>query len=172
MLNSSNDRKIDVLMYADDLVLVGHSRIELQRKLVKLHSYYKENCMSVNIKKSNILVFHSRKSTQPFKYDNITIVEVDSFKYLGITFCRSGALTLAQEKLSQQARRAQATLDLYLIKHKHLPVKTIFELFDTLIRPILLFGSEIYGMSISNDIEQLHISFIKKYKCDVLTVML
>ena len=43
-----------------------------------------------------------------------------------------------------------------------IPVNVIFELFDTLIKPILLYGSEIYGSSMSKDIEQVHVNFIKK----------
>ena len=48
------------------------------------------------------------------------------------------------------------------MQHKHLPVNVIFELFDTLIKPILLYGSEIYGSSMSKDIKQVHVIFIKK----------
>ena len=88
-----------------------------------------------------------------------TLEEVDSFKYLGVTFCRNGLFLQVQENL---ARRAQASLDCYIMQHKHLPVNVIFYLFDPLIIPILLYGSEIYGSSMSKDIEQVHVNFIKK----------
>ena len=73
--------------------------------------------------------------------------EVDSYKYIGLTFCRNGLFLQAQENLACQTRRAQASLDCYIMQHKHLPVNVIFELFDTLIKPILLYGSEMYGSS-------------------------
>ena len=48
------------------------------------------------------------------------------------------------------------------MQHKHLPVNVIFELFDALIKPILLYGSEMYSSRMSKDIEQVHVNFIKK----------
>ena len=100
-----------------------------------------------------MLVINSRKPTSSFKFSTDTLEEVDSYKYLGLTFCRNGLFLQAQENSACQTRRAQ---------HKHLPVNVIFELFDTLIKPILLYGSEMYGSSMSKDIEQVHVNFIKK----------
>ena len=91
-----------------------------------------------------------------------TLEEVDSFKYLGLTFCRNGLFLQAQENLACQARRAQASLDCYIMQHKHLPVNVIFQLFDTLIKPILLYGREMYVSSMSKDIEEVHVNFTKK----------
>ena len=134
----------------------------MQRKLDRLHQYCIKKCLFVNIKKSKILDINSRKPTGSFRFSTDTLEEVDSFKYLGVTFCRDGSLLQAQENLASQARRAKASLDCYIMQHKHLPVNVIFELFDTLIKPILLYASEIYGSSMSKDIEQVHVNFIKK----------
>ena len=161
-LNDYADHKINILFYADDLVIIANTRLDLQTKLDILHQYCIKKCLSVNIKKSNILVINFRKPTSSFKFSTDTLEEVDSFKYLGLTFCRNGLFLQAQENLACQARRAQASLDCYIMQHKHLPVNVIFELFDTLIKPILLYGSEMYGSSMSKDIEQVHVNFIKK----------
>ena len=162
-LNDHTDNTINILLCADDLVIIANTRLDLQRKLDRLHQYCIKKCLSVNIKKSKILVINSRKPTGLFRFSTDTLEEVDSFKYLGVTFCRNGSFLQAQENLASQARPAQASLDCYIMQHKHLPVNVIFELFDTLINPILLYNSEIYGSSMSKDIEQVHVSFIKKH---------
>ena len=42
-------------------------------------------------------------------------------------------------------------LETYLTKHKHMPVNMVFELFDTLIEPILLYACEIWGRKMGRD---------------------
>ena len=44
-------------------------------------------------------------------YNNLSIDEVDSFKYLGITFNRMANLKHSQLILIQQALKAKATLE-------------------------------------------------------------
>ena len=161
--NDHTDHTIIILLYADDLVIIANTRLDLQRKLDRLHQYCIKKCLSVNIKKSKILVINSRKPTGSFRFSTDTLEEVDSFKYLGVTFCRNGSFFQAQENLASQARRAQASLGCYIMQHKHLPVDVIFELFDTLIKPMLLYGSEIYGSSMSKDIEQVMLILLRKH---------
>ena len=133
----------------------------LQKKLNILYAYCKENNLNVNIAKSKVIIFNSRKHTTPFIYNDCILQEVDSFKYLGMAFNRQGSLKYSQTVLVQQAIRARAILETYLRKHKHMPVNIVFELFDTLIKPILLYACEIWGSKMGSDIEKMHINFIK-----------
>ena len=78
-----------------------------------------------------------------------------------MAFNRQGNLKYSQTMLVQQAIRARAILETYLRKHKHMPVNVDFELFDTLIKPILLYACEIWGSKMGKEIEIMHINFIK-----------
>ena len=153
---------INVLLYADDLAILANSRDELQRKLNLLYLYCKDRSLNVNVNKSKIMVFNARKDTEPFMYNDFILEEVDSFKYLGLTINRRANLKYCQHTLIKQALRAKATLEGYLNKHKHMPVKVVFELFDTLVKPVVMFNSEIWGINISKDLEQFHLSFMKR----------
>ena len=155
------DKNMDILLYADDLAILADSREMLQKKLDILHTYCRENNLTVNISKSKVIIFNSRKHTTPFIYNDCILQEVDSFKYLGMAFNRQGNLKYSQTMLVQQAIRARAILETYLRKHKHMPVNIVFELFDTLIKPILLYACEIWGSKMGKEIEIMHISFIK-----------
>ena len=79
--------------------------------------------------------------------------EVSEFTYLGFNLARNGNLLHTQEVRISNAHKAQGTLDTYLRKHKHLPVKIICELFDSLVKSCLLYGCEVWGCDISNEIE-------------------
>ena len=134
-----------MLMFADDLIIMSETRQGLQIKLDKLYDYCKARYMSVNISKSKIVVFHSSKNTVPFTYNSHVLEEVIEFKYLGFIINRDVKLVHTQNTLISQALIAQANLDIYLIKHKHLPVKVVFELFDTLVKTRLLYACDIWG---------------------------
>ena len=43
-----------------------------------------------------------------------------------------------------------------------MPVRDVFDLFDTVVNPIVLFNSEIWGININKELEQFHLSFIKR----------
>ena len=156
-----NDKNMDILLYADDLAILANSREMLQKKLDILYTYCRENNLKVNISKSKVIIFNSRKHTTPFIYNDCILQEVDSFKYLGMAFNRPGNLKYSQTVLVQQAIRAKTILETYLRKHNHMPVNIVFELFDTLIKPILLYACEIWGSKIGKEIEKMYINFIK-----------
>ena len=78
-----------------------------------------------------------------------------------MTFNLTVNLKCSQKALVKQSIKARAVLEVYLRKHKHMPVNVKFDLFDTLIKPILLYACEVWGITMDNDIEQLHLSFMK-----------
>ena len=94
------------------------------------------------------MAFNSRKDIELLLYNGCMLQEVDKFKYLGMTFNRTRNLKYSQKALVQQSIKARAVLEEgYLRKHKHMPVNVIFDLFDTLIKPILLYACEVWGIN-------------------------
>ena len=78
-----------------------------------------------------------------------------------MTFSRQNTFTSGLELLCQQAQRAQ-TVDLHVLKHKTLSVEYILDLFDTLVKPILTYGCEVYGMQNYNVVEKFYLKFLKR----------
>ena len=108
---------MDILLYADDLAILTDGREMLQKKLNILYAYCRENNLTVNISKSKVSIFNSRRHTKPFIYNDCILQEVYSFQYLGMAFNRQGNLKFLQTVLVQQATRARAILETYLKKH-------------------------------------------------------
>ena len=79
-----------------------------------------------------------------FNIRNTLLGNVKEFTYLGRTINGDGSFQPAIRDLSDKANRAIFSLNncYKLIK---LPLNIAFKLFDTMITPILLYGSEVWG---------------------------
>ena len=64
---------------------------------------------------------------------------VNSLKYLEITFSGSNNLTTGMKAICPQAIKSQTLIDMHVLKHPHVSQNPIFELFDSLIKPILTY---------------------------------
>lgn len=177
-----NHKPIHCLMYADDIVLLSSSEIGLQNKLNILEKFCDDWCLSLNPVKSKILVFNKagRHICSKFIYQNHELECVQQYKYLGMIFCASGTFSFAQNELYNKALKALFKLqkDFFSLNPK---IHTSLHVFDHTVKPILLYGCEIWGtfncfsskMLKSNNIqieniftnlgcEKLHLKFLKR----------
>jgi len=136
---------------------------ELQLALNALSEYCQTYKLKINIDKTKIIRFSKGKPTKHIKvfWLNGEVVElVDSYIYLGTTINFNGKFTDAIEKQINQAHRT-----LFVIKSKkekfNLPIDIVLDLFDKMILPILLYGSEIWGFANLESIEIFYRKFLK-----------
>ena len=128
--------------YADDLVLISKSAEGLQKCIDNLCTYCKTWGLDINIKRTKSIVFNSsgRINKTDFKYDNKPIEKGRSYKYLGITI--SSSSTDAKTHLYKKGHKALYKISKCL-EAKRFNLKTIIHLFDHIVKPVLLYGSEI-----------------------------
>ena len=156
--------KIFLLMYADDIVIFANSADELQYNLDILGEYCKQWKLKVNINKTKVLIFRKGGRVPrnlEFLYDDAAIEIVNQFTYLGIVFTTGGSFMQATKTLAGQAQKAIYKLRKYLNKFVNITPDHKIELFDKLIKPILLYGSEVWGSIKRIHIERIHTQFIK-----------
>jgi hypothetical protein len=84
----TDDTRIQVLFYADDLVLLAHSQEHLQTLLDCLHRFSVANRLTVNIDKTKVMVGGDAGCRERFEYGGAVLRVVDSFVYLGVEVCR------------------------------------------------------------------------------------
>ena len=158
---------INCLMYADDLVLLSLSAGGLQGKLDKLNEYCQQWDLSINIKKTKVMLMSVKNGPLPNVKLNIggtTIDWVDSYKYLGIEVHSNGDMLAATKNLCVRGWKAA-----FKIKStfKGLDVNPVMrmKLFDVLVKPIICYGSEVWGplnnLSTCKSIDQLWIRMAK-----------
>ena len=129
-------------MYADDLVLLGKDRKDLQSQLDELDKFSKSLKMEVNMNKTKIMLIQKKKSraksmeNTPWKIGDKEVKECTSYKYLGVTFKSTGSFSEHIDKIQEIAHKSyfsliskskewggfQPRLFLYLFDHTIAPI--------------------------------------------------
>ena len=79
-----------------------------------------------------------------FYYNGESVEIVDDFSYLGIKFKYNGKFGKTKTHLVDQARKALFSL-IRKARKLFLPLDIQLHLFDSMITPILLYGTEVWG---------------------------
>ena len=155
--------QIFLLLFADDTVLFSHSREGLQVLLNKICSYCRKSGMYINTDKMEAKVFKTgtRLENVDLFYDNKRLNNVSSFTYLGVMLSSNGKFYQTQKAIAPQATKALFSLN-SLFEAVSLDVTEKLKLFDTMILPILNYGSEVLGFHSGPDIERVHLKFMKQ----------
>jgi hypothetical protein len=98
---------IRLLLYADDLALMSHTPVGLQKQLDVLQAFCYERQLTVNVKKTKVVVFEARKFVcQAFQYEDETIKQLNSFKYLGVELHGTKGMQAAIQWLAMSGKKA------------------------------------------------------------------
>ena len=153
--------KILILLYADDTVLFSNTASDLQCSLNNFRLYCETWKLTVNISKTKIVIFSSgRRRPCRFYFGNDTIEITKEYKYLGINLTQSGSFIQAKKTIAEQGNKALFSL-LKKSRSLNLPHDIQLELFDRLVKPILLYGAEVWGYGNCDIIERVHLKFLK-----------
>ena len=141
------DLKLDCLMYADNIVLLADSAPRMEKKLQTLERFCKKWRLTISTAKSKLIIINQPKSLKStFKIYNSKIEIVDSYCYLGIVISKRGNFKEAIEQLTKKASRAYYSTHKEFNFENNTKPKTIIKLFDSTIKPILTYGSEIWSL--------------------------
>jgi len=127
----------------------------------------------VNNEKSNIIIFSGNDQTrnnESFQYGSETLPIVDKQTYLGIEMTSSGRYTYSREILSKKAYKVLATVKRVFSNSVTTTITIKNKLFDAFVKPIQLYGCEIWGPELlsykthfdESTIGQVHIKFCKQ----------
>lgn len=157
--------EILLLAFADDIVILGDTAQDIQRKLNALQKYCKINGLSVNTKKTKIVLFHRspRIFKMPrFKYGDATIDVVKSYTYLGIDFASSGKFnTAAKERLSKTNQAIGATRS-KIQRANPSSSRAMDKLYQSIVEAVMLYGSEFWAEGFYGEIDGAQASYYKK----------
>ena len=144
---------ISHFLYADDLVLVATSKEGLQKKLDGLSKFANDKDLTVNQKKSQIIIFNKsgRKYKEEFTLNGTKLETVQSYTYLGVEMTACGSFSLATRELNNKARKAMIPL-FKTIAQFRIPFTRGINLFRTYVEPILLYNAENWACLTSKEI--------------------
>ena len=134
----------------------------MQHALLEFEEYCYNWKLQVNASKTKIVIFSEERPNKnvQFVFQNNILEVTDEYKYLGIYLGRSGSFVTAKKHIAEQANKALFAL-LRKIKSLSLPFDIQIDVFDKTIKPILLYGCEVWGYGNIDVIERVQLKFFK-----------
>ena len=155
------------LLLADDIILCSETVVGLQ---CQLNILYRAACrlhLTVNLQKSNIIVFRKGgylAERERWYYNGMNMPVVNAYKYLGIIFTTKLSFTAACKDVASKAKRALVFIIQRLRQYENSSVDIFMKIFDAQIQPIMQYGSEIWGLYQSAaECEKIHLYSLKKF---------
>ena len=166
-----NGKNLHCLLYADDLVLLSTSKDGIQCAVNGLENYVKDWGIEVNVSKTKMMVFNSEAILiEPnVKLGDVAVESVCSYKYLGLLLNVKGNLEVARKDLLDRGLKAMFKLT-SLFKVFKPSYLTSVHLFDSVVKPVLLYGADICGFkpirkmysAMKNSLfEKCHLKFLR-----------
>jgi hypothetical protein len=142
-------------MYADDLVIVSATEEGLQEKLGKLSQFAEVKDLTINTKKSQVMIFNK---TGKLLKGNFSIYDqkldiVPKYTYLGVDIPASGTFSTSIRELTSKAKKAMMPLYTTIMQF-NIPFDRAMTLFRTYIEPILLYNAENQSAMTDSDISK------------------
>lgn len=139
------------MAFADDVLLLSTDPEGLQQKLEVLERFSAKSGLSVNLQKTQTVVFGGhfgcRKGKHDFRYGGEQVEIVKSYRYFGVQFNCNGNFKEAVQHLAE-AGRAKGDISAMEQRGAELGLQkasTRANLFDVLVRPVLGYGAEVWG---------------------------
>ena len=164
---------LNSLIWADDLLLLSESEQGLNNMLNNLDEYTKCNLIRVNLEKTNCMIFNKsgRLIRRTFMFGNQKVEMTREYKYLGFLMTPSFNIQRALADLRDRGLKAYYALKNNLGKLFRANIGITLHLFNSCIKPILLYASDFWGclkLPKPNPIETMYLKFCK----DVLGVQI
>ena len=157
-------RSINSLLFADDVILLSSTKLGLQRSLNRAAKYCEDWGMTISIEKSKVMVFRKGgrlNRNDRWRIGNQCLEVVDKFRYLGLVFSSTGKWVNHFKCTKVSAKKALAGLRKLTGKLGGIPLKLGLHLFESLVTPILLYGSELFGFKVHDALSSLPNQFYR-----------
>ena len=135
-------------MFADDVACCADTANRLQKQINVIETFCSNTGMELNLGKTEIIVFRKGgylRNYEKWFYNNKQIQTTSLYKYMGLLFTPVLSWTSAKIKQASQAQKAIQSIKNYEIKNGYLLHTESFKLFDSMVKPILCYASQIWG---------------------------
>lgn len=122
--------------------------------------------MKPDLNKTKIMVYRNGgilQQTEKWFYPGIEIEFVSIYKYLGVYFTPKLSWTKTKEVLAMQAQKAASSVFRFQKQFGFFCPPEVFKLFDSMVKPVAIYGAEIWEYTFSEEIEKIQTKFCKQY---------
>ena len=157
---------VNILMYADDLILLSENEADMQFLLHLVEIWCKKWRLEVNLSKTNIM--HVRnprrcRSIFMFIFNNRRVDYCSTYKYLGVTLNEFLNFNFTANSQSESAGRALGAIITKTIKNGGLPYQIYTTLFDSCCTSITDYGAEIWGFERREGTMKIHLRAARSF---------
>ena len=143
------------MLFADDIILIADSVFEQQKKLDILYEVEVKLVLVVNMDISKVVVFrkgghlagHGR-----WRIGNTSLEVVSGYSYLGLIFSTKLNNNVMLSRLVTRGKIAFCRISSLLKIMTTTSYNILYKMFDAQVQPILLYGSELWGLDVTSAI--------------------
>ena len=157
---------INILLYADDIVLLAKNEEDLQDLLFIVEGWCKKWRLEINLTKTNIMHIRSNRKQQSkfmFIFDMQPVPYCTVYKYLGANINEFLDYNFTATCLAESAGRALSSVITKMIKNGGFPFNVYTVLYDACVTSISDYASEITGFTQYQPTLDLHTRAIRAF---------
>ena len=136
-----NDRRFNLLLFADDIVLIAQDEGDMQRMLDMAYECSQSMRFQFNAQKCKVM--RSGKECTKWTMGGEVIQEVQSFTYLGVEFGRRVGWKEMKKKVLEKATKRMCKIEM-LRRVYGLSMTRTMQIWRTIGRPVLEYGAEVW----------------------------
>ena len=157
--------EIFMLLFADDIILMSSSVVGLQNQLTVLKKEADKLLLSINMEKTNIIVFRMGgylSIKEKWWYGTVEVRTTNAYRYLGMIFTTKLSLSSFLEDTCRKAKKGVIQLLRCMNRLKSTDCCIFWKLFEAQIEPILSYAAEVWGLEDNVQLERIHTFAIKR----------
>ncbi|GFX63089.1 probable RNA-directed DNA polymerase from transposon X-element [Trichonephila clavipes] len=160
-------RQTTVCLYADDTAILTQSANKncithfLHRHLAELEDWYKKWKISINPEKTEAVFFSAGRATHkppPIYVQNHPVPWSNSVNYLGVTLDQHLSFKDHITKINNKFRALACLYYPYFTRNSPLTIKNRLLIYTSILRPVLLYASPVWGHATKTQINRLETS--------------
>ncbi|KAK3527697.1 hypothetical protein QTP86_034170 [Hemibagrus guttatus] len=158
------DHRISLLLFADDVVLLAPSDLDLQHALGCFAAECEAAGMRVSTSKSEAMVLDRKKAACTLQVVGEFLPQVEEFKYLGVFFTTEGRMDRDIDRQIGAAAAVMWSMYRSVVVKKELNRKGKLSIYQSIYVPTLTYGHELWVMTerIRSQIQAAEMSFLRR----------
>ncbi|KAK3561961.1 hypothetical protein QTP86_019076, partial [Hemibagrus guttatus] len=158
------DHRISSLIFADDVVLLAPSSLDLQHALGHFSAECEAAGMRVSTSKSEAMVLDRKKVACTLQVGGEVLPQVEEFKYLGVLFTSEGRMGREIDRRIGAAAAVMRSMYRSVVVKKELSREAKLSIYQTIYVPTLTYGHELWVMTerVRSRIQAAEMSFLRR----------